>query len=217
MKLSPIDIELLRNGLSVPQSLAVLYAVGWGAIGLDYFVVLALLAGLLGFVPFVGPFFGVAMSVLVAIGQFGLDPTRIGLVLLVFVVVQIIEGSVLTPNLIGNRIGLHPVAVIFAVMAGGQLFGFVGVLVALLLPGGGWKTILLIVTAFTPLARVTPRRWRTRPSSSLNHAPSICKAISHPAVWSSLMQRIIVNRFERGMRNTTARQRNEVTEGKTSG
>jgi predicted PurR-regulated permease PerM len=120
----------VRGQFLVCICLAVLYAIGWGAIGLDYFFVLALLAGLLGFVPFVGPFFGVAMSVLVAIGQFGLDPTHIGLVLLVFVVVQIIEGSVLTPNLIGNRIGLHPVWVLFAIFAGGELMGVIGIFLA---------------------------------------------------------------------------------------
>ena len=120
----------VRGQFIVCICLAVLYAIGWGAIGLDYFIVLALLAGLLGFVPFVGPFFGVAMSVLVAIGQYGLDPTMIGLVLLVFVIVQIIEGSVLTPNLIGNRIGLHPVWVLFAIFAGGELMGVVGIFLA---------------------------------------------------------------------------------------
>ena len=117
----------VRGQFLVCICLAMLYAVGWGLIGLDYFIVLALVAGLLGFVPFVGPFFGVAMSLLVAIGQFGLDPTNIGLVLLVFVIVQIIEGSVLTPNLIGNRIGLHPVWVLFAIFAGGELMGVVGI------------------------------------------------------------------------------------------
>lgn len=120
----------VRGQFIVCICLAILYALGWGAIGLDYAIVLALLAGLLGFVPFVGPFFGVAMSVLVAIGQFGLDPTRIGLVLGVFVVVQIIEGSVLTPNLIGNRIGLHPVWVLFAIFAGGELMSVIGIFLA---------------------------------------------------------------------------------------
>jgi predicted PurR-regulated permease PerM len=120
----------VRGQFLVCICLAVLYAIGWGAIGLDYAIVLALLAGLLGFVPFVGPFFGAAMSVLVAVGQFGLDPTRIGLVLGVFVVVQVIEGSVLTPNLIGNRIGLHPVWVLFAVFAGGELLGIIGIFLA---------------------------------------------------------------------------------------
>lgn len=120
----------VRGQLLVCVCLALLYALGWGLIGLDYFIVLALLAGLLGFVPFVGPFFGVAMSVLVAIGQFGLDPTMVGLVLLVFVIVQVIEGSVLTPNLIGNRIGLHPVWVLFAIFAGGELMGVIGIFLA---------------------------------------------------------------------------------------
>jgi predicted PurR-regulated permease PerM len=117
----------VRGQFLVCCCLAVLYMIGWGLIGLDYFVVLALLAGLLGFVPFVGPLIGVGLSVLVAIGQFGLDVTQIGLVVGTFVVVQGIEGSVLTPNLIGNRIGLHPVWVLFAVFAGGELAGVVGI------------------------------------------------------------------------------------------
>ncbi len=120
----------VRGQFMVCVCLAVLYAIGWSAIGLDYAVVLALLAGLLGFVPFVGPLFGVTMSVLVGIGQFGLDWTQIGLVFTVFVVVQAIEGSVLTPNLIGNRIGLHPVWVLFAVFAGGELMGVLGIFLA---------------------------------------------------------------------------------------
>jgi predicted PurR-regulated permease PerM len=120
----------VRGQFLVCICLAVLYAIGWGAVGLDYFVVLALLAGLLGFVPFVGPFVGVGLSILVAMGQFGFDPTRIGLVFLVFVIVQVIEGSVLTPNLIGNRIGLHPVWVLFAIFAGGELMGVIGIFLA---------------------------------------------------------------------------------------
>ena len=63
--------------------------------------------------------------------QFGLDPLALGLVASVFVAGQLIESFLLTPILIGDRIGLHPVAVIFALMAGGQLAGFTGVLVAL--------------------------------------------------------------------------------------
>jgi predicted PurR-regulated permease PerM len=120
----------VRGQFLVCCCLAVLYMVGWGIIGLDYFVVLALLAGLLGFVPFVGPLIGVGLSVLVAIGQFGLDLPMIGAVVAVFVVVQGLEGSVLTPNLIGNRIGLHPVWVLFAVFAGGEMAGLLGIFLA---------------------------------------------------------------------------------------
>lgn len=120
----------VRGQFLVCCCLAVFYMIGWGIIGLDYFVVLALLAGLLGFVPFVGPLIGVGLSVLVAIGQFGLDLPMIGAVVLVFVVVQGLEGSVLTPNLIGNRIGLHPVWVLFAVFAGGEMAGLLGIFLA---------------------------------------------------------------------------------------
>ncbi len=128
--LGQIDTALsgfIRGQSLVCCALAGLYAIGWGLIGLDYFFVLALLAGLLGFVPFVGPVVGVGLSVLVALGQWGIDPVMIGLVLLVFVVVQGLEGAVLTPNLIGNRIGLHPLWVLFAVFAGGELMGVVGI------------------------------------------------------------------------------------------
>jgi predicted PurR-regulated permease PerM len=110
--------------------LAGFYAVGWGVVGLDYAIVLGLLAGVLGFVPFLGVLVAVGLSLLVALGQYGLDPLHLGLVLVVFVVGQVLESSVLTPNLIGNRIGLHPVWVLFAVFAGGQVAGLAGVFLA---------------------------------------------------------------------------------------
>ncbi len=120
----------IRGQFLVCCALAVLYAVGWSLVGLDYAIVLALLAGVLGFVPFVGPLFCVGMSLLVGLGQFGPDPLQLGLVFGVFVVVQTIEGAVLTPNLIGDRIGLHPVWVLFSVFAGAELAGLVGVFLA---------------------------------------------------------------------------------------
>ena len=98
--------------------------------GLNYAFVLALLAGVLGFIPYLGTMVAMLLSMMVAVGQFGIDPVRLALVFGVFVVVQATEGMVLTPNLIGNRIGLHPVWVLFAIMAGGQLAGIVGVFVA---------------------------------------------------------------------------------------
>lgn len=120
----------VRGQFLVCICLALFYAIGWSLVGLDYAIVLALLAGLLGFVPFAGPLFGLSMSLLVGVGEFGLDPVRLGLIAAVFGVVQTIEGSVLTPNLIGNRIGLHPVWVLFAIFAGGELFGVVGIFLA---------------------------------------------------------------------------------------
>jgi predicted PurR-regulated permease PerM len=110
--------------------LALFYALGWSLIGLDYAIILGLLAGVLGFVPFLGVIFAVVLSLLIALGQWGLDPLQLGLVAGVFMVGQVLESSVLTPNLIGNRIGLHPVWVLFAVFAGGQVAGVTGVFFA---------------------------------------------------------------------------------------
>lgn len=153
----------VRGQFLVCLCLAALYAAGWGAIGLDYAFVLALLAGMLGFVPFVGPFFGVFLSVLVAVGQFGLDPVQIGLVIGVFVAVQIIEGSVLTPNLIGNRIGLHPVWVLFAIFAGGELMGVVGIFLGVPIAAvtgvfARWVVGQYLQSRLYRTARLTPER-----------------------------------------------------------
>lgn len=120
----------VRGQFLVCMALAVLYALGWGLLGLNYALVLGLIAGLLAFVPLAGPFFASALAVVVALGQFGTDWVKVGLVYVVFVIVQGIEGSILTPNLIGNRVGLHPVWVIFAIFAGGEMLGVVGIFLA---------------------------------------------------------------------------------------
>ncbi len=120
----------VRGQSLVCLTLAIFYAVGWSVIGLNYAIVLGLLAGVLGFVPFLGVLTAVGLSLLVALGQYGLDGLQLGLVLGVFFVGQAFESSVLTPNLIGNRIGLHPVWVLFAVFAGGEVAGLAGVFFA---------------------------------------------------------------------------------------
>jgi predicted PurR-regulated permease PerM len=120
----------VRGQSLVCLALAVFYATGWSLVGLDYAIVLGLLAGVLGFVPFLGVIFAVGLSLLIALGQWGFDPVQLGMVIGVFAVGQVLESSVLTPNLIGNRIGLHPVWVLFAVFAGGTIAGIVGVFFA---------------------------------------------------------------------------------------
>ena len=120
----------VRGQSLVCLTLAVFYAVGWSLVGLDYAIILGILAGVLGFVPFLGVIFAVVLSLLIALGQWGLDPFHLGLVAGVFAVGQVLESSVLTPNLIGNRIGLHPVWVLFAVFAGGEVAGLAGVFFA---------------------------------------------------------------------------------------
>jgi len=121
--------EFLRGQLSVMLLMALFYSTGLWLAGLELALPIGLLAGLLGFVPYLGISTGLLLATLAALLQF---PTLGGLlpVLLVFGLGQAVEG-ILTPALVGERIGLHPVAVIFALLAGGQLFGFTGVLLAI--------------------------------------------------------------------------------------
>jgi predicted PurR-regulated permease PerM len=120
----------LRGQFSVMLVLGVLYAIGLWAVGLDLGLLIGFIAGLVSFVPYLGPATGMVLGVIAALVQYG-DWLHVGLVLGVFGIGQVIESYFLTPRLVGDKIGLHPVAVIFAIMAGGQLFGFLGVLLAL--------------------------------------------------------------------------------------
>lgn len=122
--------EFLRGQLSVMLSLCVFYSVGLWLVGLDMALSIGMIAGLLSFVPYLGFALAFVMAVLLALLQFASLPEVVP-VLLVFGVGQFVESFLLTPILVGDRIGLHPVIVILALMAGGQLFGFAGVLLAL--------------------------------------------------------------------------------------
>ncbi|MGE0372437.1 MAG: AI-2E family transporter [Gammaproteobacteria bacterium] len=120
----------LRGQLWVMLVLGLIYSVGLWLVGLDLAFLIGMGAGLVSFVPYLGPIVGFLAGGIAAAAQFH-DLLHPLLVIGVFAVGQMLEGMVLTPWLVGDRVGLHPVAVIFAVMAGGQLFGFVGVLIAL--------------------------------------------------------------------------------------
>lgn len=120
----------LRGQLSVMLALAIIYSAGLWLIGLDLALPIGLVSGLVSFVPYLGFIVGLASASIAAFFQFP-DVAMVAWVPVVFVVGQVFDGMLLTPNLVGERIGLHPVAVIFAVLAGGQLFGFFGVLLAL--------------------------------------------------------------------------------------
>jgi predicted PurR-regulated permease PerM len=109
--------------------LGAIYAVGLTVAGLEFGLVIGLLAGLLSFIPFVGTIFGFVASLGLAVVQFD-DWVRIAIVAGIFVVGQVLEGNIFTPRLVGDKVGLHPVWVIFALLAGGALFGFVGILLA---------------------------------------------------------------------------------------
>lgn len=120
----------LRGQLLVMISLALVYAVGLGLVGLKLALIIGLVAGLGSIIPYFGFAIGIVAATIAAVVQFG-SFNSVLMVWAVFGVGQAIEGWVLQPYFVGNRIGLHPVAVIFAIMAGGQLFGFVGMLLAL--------------------------------------------------------------------------------------
>lgn len=130
----------MRGQLAVMAALAVIYSVGLSLVGLDMALPLGLLAGAVSFVPYLGFIVGMVAAGVAALMQFQ-SLVMLGAVLSVFLVGQLLESFVLTPRLIGDRLGLHPVAVIFAIMAGGQLFGFVGVLLAL--PVAAVATVVL--------------------------------------------------------------------------
>lgn len=120
----------LRGQISVMIALGVIYGTGLWMVGLDLGILIGLVAGLVSFVPYLGALVGIGAAIIATLVQHG-DWMHLLLVLAVFGVGQTLESFILTPWLVGDRIGLHPVAVIFAIMAGGQLFGFLGVLLAL--------------------------------------------------------------------------------------
>ncbi|MFK8051963.1 MAG: AI-2E family transporter [Woeseiaceae bacterium] len=120
----------LRGQMLVMIGLALIYTIGLSVIGLKFALAIGVVAGLVSFVPYLGLVFGIGLAGLTALNMPDSGLMLI-LVVVVFVLAQFIEGSVLTPKLVGDRIGLHPVLVIFAVMAFGQLFGFFGILLAL--------------------------------------------------------------------------------------
>lgn len=120
----------LRGQFVVMNALGLIYAVGLSVVGLDSAILIGFIAGWLSFVPYLGLVVGFGVATVLAYFQFHDFMHPIGVVI-VFVIAQALEGSVLTPRFVGERIGLHPVAVIFAVLAGGQLAGFAGVLLAL--------------------------------------------------------------------------------------
>lgn len=120
----------LRGQLLVMLALSAVYTIGLWLAGLDLALLIGMLSGLVSFVPYLGFIVGIVVAGIAALLQFH-DLIHLLYIAIVFGIGQALEGMLLTPMLVGDRIGLHPVAVIFAVLAGGQLFGFLGVLLAL--------------------------------------------------------------------------------------
>ncbi len=130
---------------------AVYYAAALTLVGLPFGLAIGLFAGFATFIPFVGGLISFVLALFLAISHFS-TWTSVFLVIAVFAVGQVSEGYILTPRLVGNRVGLHPVWVIFALMAGGALFGFLGLLLAV--PAGA---------AIGVLTRFAVSRYRESP------------------------------------------------------
>lgn len=131
--ISQIDTVLagfVRGQLGVVAVMILIYAAGWSAIGLRYALILGLLAGVMTVIPFVGMVFAVVVALAVGFGQWGADWTMLCYVAVVWLVAQGLEGLVLTPRLLGRHVCLHPLWVLFAIFAGGEVAGLVGVMLA---------------------------------------------------------------------------------------
>ena len=122
--------EFLRGQIAVMVLMSVLYVLGLWLAGLEFALPIGIITGMRVFVPYVGMLTGLLLATLVALMQFP-GASDVIPVWIVFGVGQALEGTLVTPLLVGKRIGLHPVAVIFALLAFGQIFGFFGVLLAL--------------------------------------------------------------------------------------
>ncbi|MCK6556739.1 AI-2E family transporter [Candidatus Binatia bacterium] len=119
-----------RGTATVCLVLGAFYAVALSLVGLDFGLTIGLTAGLVSFIPYIGTLFGLLASVGVALYQFWPNWPRVVVVLMVFFAGQIVNDYVLVPRLVGERVGLHPLWVMFGLFAGGALFGFVGLLIA---------------------------------------------------------------------------------------
>jgi predicted PurR-regulated permease PerM len=120
----------VRGQALVCLCLGSIYAIGLQMVGLQFGFVIGLIAGLISFIPFVGTLVGATLSIGMALAQFPPDWISVIKVAVVFLIGHLLEGNVLSPKLVGDRVGLHPVWIMFALLAGGSMFGFVGVLVA---------------------------------------------------------------------------------------
>ena len=159
----------LRGQFMVMVAQGVFYAIGLQLIGLRLGILVGLIAGLISFVPYLGAAVGAILMLLAALVQSqGIDWQLLILGTAVFTAGQLLESYVLTPRLVGDRIGLHPVAVIFAVMAGGQLFGFLGMLIAL--PVAAVANVLL---KFAHERYTASRMYAGRPSGVVVQQPGL--------------------------------------------
>lgn len=127
-----IDLKLagfIRGQLTIAVMLGIIYAVALTVAGLNYGFLIGLAAGFLSIIPLVGSTLGLVVSVAVAWFQAG-DVEYVGVIAAIFIIGQLIEGNILSPKLLGDSVGLHPLWILFSLMAGASLFGILGMLLA---------------------------------------------------------------------------------------
>ncbi len=122
--------SFIRGQLLICLILSIIYSIGLELIGIKYSIVLGVFSGLMSFVPYLGTILGLSLSLLLGFLQFE-DLSLNIYILLLYLFGQVIEGNYLTPKLIGEKLGLHPVVVLFSVFAAGSMFGFIGVFIAI--------------------------------------------------------------------------------------
>lgn len=130
--LSEINVIIagfIRGQLSVCLILGLFYSIGLRLVGLELGLLVGFIAGIISFIPYVGSITGFVLGCILAFAQYG-DITHVMYVIGVFLVGQFLEGNFLTPKLVGESVGLHPVWVMFALLAGGVLLGFLGLMLA---------------------------------------------------------------------------------------
>ena len=128
-EIDKIIAGFIRGQLSVCLILGVMYSIGLKLVGLELGLLVGFIAGIISFIPYVGSITGFIVGCILAFAQYG-DFSHVVYVIIVFMVGQFIEGNFLTPKLVGESVGLHPVWVMFALLAGGVLLGFLGLMLA---------------------------------------------------------------------------------------
>ncbi len=139
----------IRGQIHVCLILGCIYATLLSFCGLDYGFLIGILTGIFSFIPFIGMLCGITTAIIIALFQWGLDLQNIGLISAVFVFGQIIESNFLTPNLIGSKIGLHPVWIIFGLFFFGTVFGLFGIIFAVPLTATSGVIIKFLIFNYT--------------------------------------------------------------------
>jgi predicted PurR-regulated permease PerM len=122
--------QFVRGQITVMVLLAILYAVAYSIIGVRLAVVIGVAAGLLSFIPYVGGATALGLAIVMSLIDWH-GPMQLVWVGVAYAIIQVLEGFVITPRVLGDKVGLSPIWVLFALMVGGELFGFLGVMLAL--------------------------------------------------------------------------------------